>query len=113
MCSTGVNMKRTICFFLEALMIALVFTYSWTLDPPNRESKASLEAATAQQLVLRNTSGASELPYEFASKVYFAINHHGDFLIDLPATEIATSDGIEVSSALRNPFYAYTTINAP
>ncbi len=113
MWSTGVNMKRFVCFFLEALMIVFVFTYSWTLDAPNRESKASFEAATAQQLILRNTSGASELPYEFASKVYFALNHHEDFLINLPANEIATSDGIEVSTALRNPFYAYTTINAP
>ena len=113
MWSTGVNKKRIICVFLEALMIAFVFTYSWSLDAPNRESKASIEAAPAQQLVLRNTSGASELPYEFASKIYFVLDHQHDFSIDLPAREISTSDGIKVNTSLRNPFYAHTTINAP
>jgi hypothetical protein len=113
MWSTGVNRKRIICLFLEVLMIAFVFTYSWTLDAPNRESKASFEAATAQQIVLRNTSGASELRYESASKAYFTVNYNKDFLIELPAIEIAASDGFNVTTSLRNPFYAYTTINAP
>ena len=67
MWSIGVNMKRIICFFLEVLMIGFVFAYTWSLDAPNRESKASIEAAPTQQFVLRNTSGASELPYELAS----------------------------------------------
>jgi len=113
MWSTGVNTKRIICIFLEVLMIAFVFTYSWTLDAPNRESKASFEAATAQQIVLRNTSGASELPYEFASKAYFIVNDNKDFLIESPAIEIGASEGLNVTPSLRNPFYAYTTINAP
>jgi hypothetical protein len=113
MWSTGVNRKRVICFFLEALMVGFVFTYSWSLDAPNRESRASIQAAPTQQLVLRNTSGASELPYQLASKVYSVLNHHNDFSIDLPALEIATSDGLKVNPSLHNPFYAHTTINAP
>lgn len=110
---TGENMKRITCFFLEALMIAFVLTYSWSLDAPNRESKASFEAAPIQQFVLRNTSGASELPYDIDSKVSFDLNHNNDFSIDLPSLEIATYDGVKVNTSLRNPFYAYTTIHAP
>lgn len=99
---------------MEAVMVAFIFTYSWSLDAPNNETKASFEATSAQQLVLRNSSGASELPYELASKVDFATNNHHDLQIDVPAIEVATSaDFFNVSTSLRNPFYAYVTTHAP
>jgi len=113
MWSIGLNTKRMICFFLEAVMIAFILTYSWSLGIPNAESKTSFEAASAQQLVLRNTSGSSELPNELVSKIQFIVSDPHEVSIDIRAIAIATTDGFNVNTSLRNPFYAYTTINAP
>jgi hypothetical protein len=113
MWSLGTNIKRTICFFLEAVMLTLIFTYSWSFNAPNTESKASFEAASGQHFVFRNTSGASELTNELVSKIQLVVNDLHEVSIDIPGIAIATSDGFNVNASLRNPFYAYTTINAP
>jgi hypothetical protein len=111
--SISVDIKRITCFFLEVVMIAFIFTYSWSLNAPNTESKTSFEAASGQHLVFRNTSGSSELPNELVSKIQLVVSDPHEVSIDVPAIAIATSDGFNVNTSLRNPFYAYTTINAP
>jgi hypothetical protein len=113
MWAINVNTKRIICFFLEAVMVAFIFTYSWSSNTPNTESKTSFEAASAQHLVFRNTSGSSELPNELVSKIQFGISNPLEVSIDIDAIAFATFDGFKVNTSLRNPFYAYTTINAP
>ena len=113
MLSIGANIKRVICFFLEAVMIAFIFTYSWSLNAPNTESKTSFEAASGQHFVFRNTSGASDLTNELVSKVQLIVSELHVVSIDVPGIAIATSDGFNINTSLRNPFYAYTTINAP
>jgi hypothetical protein len=108
----GVNTKRFICFILETVMIAFIFTYSLSLDAPNNDSKASFEATPTQQIVLKNTAGASELPYEAISKVCFATFEEIDFTEVVPAMAVNTSRNFNVNS-LRNPLYTYITTNAP
>lgn len=114
MSSTGENLKRIICFILEVIMAAHIFTYSLLLDGPDRsESKASFDAAPAQQLVLANASGSSKLSFESFSKVQLFATEICNLKIGVPLSSIATSEDTNFTASLRNPFYAYTTINAP
>jgi hypothetical protein len=110
---TGANNKRFICFTLEVLTVAFIFSYPWSLEAPNNESTPSFEAAPAQHLVFRNTSSSGEFPFELISKANFAVTPQHDLSLVIRSFEISTSDCFEVSTSLRNPFYAYTTINAP
>src|SRR5688500_2580823 len=85
MWAINVMVKLVICFCLEAVMIAFIFTYSRSLNAPNTESKTSFEAATTHHVFFRNTSGSSELPNELVSKIQFGISNPHEVSIDIDA----------------------------
>ncbi|HEX6892065.1 MAG TPA: hypothetical protein VF141_15260, partial [Chryseolinea sp.] len=88
-------------FVLEALMVAFIFASSWSFDTPKFHTAACFEPLQAEQLVLRNPSSASEFLGQALSKFNLTFTDHQEFLVDVPAISIATSEELNVDVSLR------------
>lgn len=110
------NTKQIGVLLLEVLMVVLVFTYSWT-NVKARDTQThgglSINAASAERVVFRNSHSSSESLLEVISKIQFSVVDFGSFLVDVPSMELATCEAFLITPALYNTFYTYTTIKAP
>ncbi len=101
---------------LEVLMLAFIFTYSWTgaKDTDHHaDGKLVISAAPVEQIVFRDSDSSTKTLLPTLSKSAPDDSELNRNIIDLASIEVLTCDALLIVASLYNTFYTTTTIGAP